>query len=52
MVSLSNGTGERAGLFGAGVALRRIGRMALAALAAAIAWAIILYQVYGLSWFT
>ena len=36
MVSLSNGTGERAGLFGAGVALRRIGRMALAALGLAL----------------
>ena len=32
--------------------LNELGRMALAALAAAIAWAIILYQVYGLSWFT
>ena len=32
--------------------LNELGRVALAALAAAIAWAIILYQVYGLSWFT
>ncbi|MBX3168309.1 MAG: hypothetical protein KF760_12905 [Candidatus Eremiobacteraeota bacterium] len=31
--------------------LNELGRVALAALAAATAWAIILYQVYGLSWF-
>ena len=32
--------------------LNELGRVALAALAAATAWAIILYQVYGLSWFS
>ncbi len=31
--------------------LNELGRVALAALAAVTAWAIILYQVYGLSWF-
>ncbi|MBS2036198.1 hypothetical protein JST97_14505 [bacterium] len=32
--------------------LNELGRAALALLAAAMAWAIILYQVYGLSWFS
>ncbi|MFN8606546.1 MAG: hypothetical protein U0931_03375 [Vulcanimicrobiota bacterium] len=32
--------------------LNELGRVALALLAAASAWAIILYQVYGLSWFS
>jgi hypothetical protein len=32
--------------------LNELGRVALAALMAATAWAIILYQVYGMSWFS
>ena len=32
--------------------LNELGRAALAILAAATAWAVILYQVYGLSWFS